>query len=65
MTNKTPDFEGCIDYIFHSEQLATTGVLPTPTAAEAACEGGGLPSSVVPSDHVPIGASFQFVARAT
>ena len=27
----------------------------------AAREGGGLPSSLVPSDHVPLGASFTFV----
>jgi mRNA deadenylase 3'-5' endonuclease subunit Ccr4 len=53
--------EGCLDYIFYSSALLTpTRVLPTPTAAQAASEGGGLPSTLVPSDHVPIGASFEF-----
>ena len=64
LTNKTPDFEGVIDYIFTSSLLTPKGVLPTPTAVEAAREGGGLPSSMVPSDHVPIGASFDFATAA-
>ena len=60
LTNKTPEFEGTIDYVFASPELVPRGALPTPTSEEAAREGGGLPSSLVPSDHVPLGVSFGF-----
>ena len=60
LTNKVPDFEGTLDYIFHSPGLLPLGALPTPTTEEAARDGGGLPSALVPSDHVPLGVSFNF-----
>lgn len=54
-------FEGCLDYIWLSESLRATAVLPVPTVAEARLEGGALPNSRIPSDHLPIGARISFV----
>ena len=53
-------FRGTLDYIWHDSRLRPDFVLPLPTAAEASAEGGGLPNSQIPSDHVPLGATFTF-----
>eukprot|EP00927_Polykrikos_kofoidii_P067738 TRINITY_DN63187_c0_g1_i1.p1 TRINITY_DN63187_c0_g1~~TRINITY_DN63187_c0_g1_i1.p1 ORF type:complete len:585 (+),score=81.24 TRINITY_DN63187_c0_g1_i1:36-1790(+) len=64
LTTKSPEFGGTLDYIWYArdvlEPVAGTA-LPTPNTHEASVEGGGLPNSEVPSDHVPIGAAFRFV----
>jgi hypothetical protein len=55
--------EGTLDYIFISTSLRARELLRTPTSAEAGAENGGLPSSTVPSDHVPLAAVVEFVAK--
>jgi hypothetical protein len=39
-------------------RLAVVGVRPIPTREEASAQAGGLPSTLHPSDHVPIGATL-------
>jgi hypothetical protein len=55
--------EGTLDYIFISTSLRALELLRTPTSAEAGAENGGLPSSTVPSDHVPLAAVVEFVEK--
>ena len=52
-------FTGCLDYIWH-HGIDAVSVLPIGSVAELSAEGGGVPNSKYPSDHVPIGARFQF-----
>jgi hypothetical protein len=52
-----------LDYIFISTSLRALELLRTPTSAEAGAENGGLPSSTVPSDHVPLAAVVEFVEK--
>jgi CCR4-NOT transcription complex subunit 6 len=61
-TNCTPDFTGTLDYIFLScmnNRLKPVSLLhvPGPNSLDVA---GGLPNHFHPSDHLPIGADFQF-----
>lgn len=59
-TNVKPPFSGCLDYIW-CHGLEPYEVLPIGKISELSREGGGLPNSKIPSDHVPIGAKFRFV----
>jgi hypothetical protein len=52
-------FEGCLDYIWLSESLRATAVLPVPTVAEARLEGGArftdgdrAPTPSLPESHL-------------
>ena len=55
-------FEGCLDYIWlSSDSLRAVEVLPLPSIDEARAEGGALPNSRIPSDHLPIGAHIVFL----
>jgi endonuclease/exonuclease/phosphatase family metal-dependent hydrolase/8-oxo-dGTP pyrophosphatase MutT (NUDIX family) len=57
-----PDgFRGCLDYIFTSGGLEPVRVVAV-DAEELAREGGGLPNSGSPSDHIPIGAVLRIAA---
>lgn len=67
-TTKAPDFSGTIDYLWYlkgtlSPEQGTA--LKMPTAEEAGAEGGGVPNSEIPSDHVPLGVAFVFPEAAT
>jgi endonuclease/exonuclease/phosphatase family metal-dependent hydrolase len=54
------NFAACLDYVFASAHLGPpVACLPVPSLDELRAEGGGLPSSRIPSDHVPIGAVFR------
>jgi mRNA deadenylase 3'-5' endonuclease subunit Ccr4 len=56
------DFRGCLDYIFVSRTaLEVTGLRPIPSMSTLEVEGGGLPNTENPSDHIPIGATFRFL----
>eukprot|EP00004_Rigifila_ramosa_P004401 TRINITY_DN1483_c0_g1_i10.p1 TRINITY_DN1483_c0_g1~~TRINITY_DN1483_c0_g1_i10.p1 ORF type:complete len:241 (+),score=55.00 TRINITY_DN1483_c0_g1_i10:417-1139(+) len=60
-TNKTPDFTGCLDYIWVAQRAAAVGwsapevVSVVPVPSEAAL-GGPVPSAEQPSDHLPLAA---------
>jgi len=59
-------FNGTLDYLWYAqgtlEPIARTA-LSLPTAEEASAEGGGLPNSEIPSDHVPLAAVFRFLPQ--
>jgi 2',5'-phosphodiesterase len=57
-TNFVSDFSGTLDYIFHSQDLTTIRIAEVLTHEEASRE-GCLPSSVQPSDHLPLVAVVQ------
>ena len=72
-TNYRDIFRGCIDYIFFRNAAAacaqmrlevkqTLGMI---SEADASREGGGLPSSRHPSDHLPIAADFSYTLPGT
>jgi 2',5'-phosphodiesterase len=51
------EFDGCLDYVFYSEGLRATNVIPL----QAKCElQGPLPTESEPSDHVLVGSTFSF-----
>ncbi|XP_066594023.1 2',5'-phosphodiesterase 12-like isoform X2 [Prorops nasuta] len=53
-TNYTPDFSGCLDYIFYQkDKLSVQQVVPTPSFEELTLH-VGLPSVVFPSDHISL-----------
>ncbi|KAJ3681584.1 hypothetical protein LUZ60_014157 [Juncus effusus] len=65
-TNYTPGFTGTLDYIFLSENIKNNNELltavsllqiPGPTCEKIT---GGLPNCFYPSDHLPIGADFDY-----
>ena len=58
------NFMDCLDYVWHSQELLATAVLPTPPIDTLSKERGGLPNTVYPSDHIPIGATFAFADLA-
>ena len=61
-TNFTPSWSGTIDYIFiQSHAFRTLQVLDIPTEAQVTFEGGGLPNSVFPSDHVPLAVTLEIL----
>ena len=53
-TNYTPGFTGRLDYILHSKGWSVSHVQPLPSTTLLAKEGGGIPSSLFPSDHLPV-----------
>ncbi len=58
-------FYGCADYMFIAENRGLVPIpsstMPTPSLASVQCDGGCLPNGVFPSEHVPLGAHFQFL----
>jgi hypothetical protein len=52
-----PKFVGCLDYIFASPQLLPVAVIPVPPSGCNAFT--VIPSEANPSDHFPLGASFD------
>ena len=60
-SNFTPGFTGRLDYVMHSDAFTTSYVHPLPDPAVLAKEGGGIPSSIFPSDHLPICADLSYV----
>ena len=55
-----PDgFKGCLDYIFYSPGLFAVDVVSLDMVEDLTQEGGGLPNSESPSDHIPLGAVFR------
>ncbi|CAG9760881.1 unnamed protein product [Ceutorhynchus assimilis] len=62
-TNYTPDFKGCLDYIFvETHRLATTRVIPVASEKEL-MKYIGLPNEVYPSDHLSLVVDLQFKSR--
>lgn len=51
-----PDFQGCIDYIFHTSSVKPTKVLNTPDTLAYP----GIPDALHPSDHLPLKTEFIF-----
>jgi len=67
-TTKAPDFAGTIDYLWYSKGRLSPEpgtALRTPTPEEGGAEGGGIPNSEIPSDHVPLGVALVFSQAAT
>eukprot|EP00659_Diplonema_papillatum_P017225 gene17225-26448_t len=58
-SNYTPTFTGRLDYILHSTHIAPSYAHPLPLPDVLSKEGGGIPASCFPSDHLPICADFQ------
>ena len=58
-TNYTPGFTGRLDYILHSSSLEVSSVHPQPPREVLGSEGGGIPSLIFPSDHLPICVDFN------
>ena len=56
-TNFTQDFQGTLDYIFHSEVWRVQNLAPLPDTAECKKE-IALPNSKYGSDHLPLVAVF-------
>eukprot|EP01064_Diplonema_japonicum_P034157 TRINITY_DN6998_c0_g1_i2.p1 TRINITY_DN6998_c0_g1~~TRINITY_DN6998_c0_g1_i2.p1 ORF type:complete len:622 (+),score=82.78 TRINITY_DN6998_c0_g1_i2:62-1927(+) len=59
-SNYTPGFTGRLDYILHSKNLVTSYVHPLPPKELLAVE-TGIPSSIFPSDHLPICVDLEWV----
>lgn len=57
ITNYTPDFQGCIEYVFHSPQLRRRRVLGNVDFGYTA-KVPGFPDWHFPSDHLPLWAEF-------
>lgn len=58
-TNYTENFQGCLDYIFHSDNLIVNKVVE-PLSKEEASKEKALPSMKYPSDHIVLYAEFSF-----
>lgn len=58
-TTRTQYFKDTIDYVFYSKYLKPIRILKLPRVDEVEFEGGFLPSSFLPSDHVKIYAEFS------
>ncbi|XP_022663156.1 2',5'-phosphodiesterase 12-like [Varroa destructor] len=64
-TNYTVDFKGCLDYIFYSKELSVTCVIPLPPHEVVAhTEYLAIPSPLLPSDHLALVATLQFIEDA-
>ncbi|KAF7382815.1 hypothetical protein HZH66_013217 [Vespula vulgaris] len=60
-TNYTPEFSGCLDYIFYEKnKLEVEQVIPLPNDEELALY-VGLPSIVLPSDHISLCADLKWI----
>ena len=69
MTNATPGFSGCLDYIWLSPgwQVAETLAMPYNDQLGSDPEHvpfGPIPDETFPSDHVAIGCVINLVAKA-
>ena len=51
-------FVGCVDYIFHSKNISCKSVLQTYTSDYIFNTQLSLPSTLIPSDHIPISSQF-------
>eukprot|EP01123_Difflugia_compressa_P003190 TRINITY_DN14077_c0_g1_i1.p1 TRINITY_DN14077_c0_g1~~TRINITY_DN14077_c0_g1_i1.p1 ORF type:complete len:276 (-),score=30.54 TRINITY_DN14077_c0_g1_i1:59-886(-) len=60
MTNVKPTEEWTLDYIFYSKGLEPVDYLVLPDENILRKEGGGIPNSEFPSDHLPLMTSFVF-----
>ncbi|KAK2582431.1 hypothetical protein KPH14_004741 [Odynerus spinipes] len=59
-TNYTPDFSGCLDYIFYEKnKFEVEQVIPMPSEEELTMH-QGLPSIVFPSDHISLCADLKW-----
>ncbi|TNV78978.1 hypothetical protein FGO68_gene13172 [Halteria grandinella] len=58
-TNYTGDYKDTLDFIFHSKHLQLQSLLEMPSVQDLTVE-TALPSSVFPSDHLRIEASFIY-----
>lgn len=60
-TNYTPEFSGCLDYIFYEKnKLEVEQVIPMPSIEELTVH-IGLPSIVLPSDHISLCADLKWI----
>lgn len=59
-TNYTPDFNGCLDYIYYEQSnLTCESAVPLPSHEDITLT-GGIPSDVFPSDHIALVANLKF-----
>ncbi|CAG9825169.1 unnamed protein product [Phaedon cochleariae] len=62
-TNYTPDYKGCLDYIFiENGKLSIENVVPLPDEEELS-KHEGLPNKYYPSDHLPLVVDLKFKLR--
>ncbi|XP_047366288.1 2',5'-phosphodiesterase 12 isoform X1 [Vespa velutina] len=60
-TNYTPEFSGCLDYIFYQKnKFEVEQVIPMPSNEELTIH-IGLPSIVLPSDHISLCADLKWI----
>ncbi|XP_018497694.1 2',5'-phosphodiesterase 12 [Galendromus occidentalis] len=60
-TNYTVEFKACLDYIFHSEEIAVDSIVPLPSEDLLAHEEyKAIPSPIFPSDHLALVANLKF-----
>ncbi|KAM0733217.1 2',5'-phosphodiesterase 12 [Formica fusca] len=58
-TNYTPEFSGCLDYIFYErDKFEVEQIIPMPSKEELTLH-TGLPSVVFPSDHISLCADLK------
>lgn len=62
-TNYTPDFSGCLDYIWHSSNTLRVKQLLGDVDQEYLLKVPGFPHFHFPSDHLPLFAEFSVEAR--
>ncbi|KAJ8960714.1 hypothetical protein NQ318_020006 [Aromia moschata] len=64
-TNYTPDYKGCLDYIFiEADKLRVDSVVPL-TGEEELRKHVGLPNEVFPSDHLALVVNLIFTSEET
>lgn len=62
-TNYTPEFKGCLDYIYYErDKISCASVVPLPDHEDVAAT-GGIPSDVFPSDHLALVANLEFSSK--
>lgn len=62
-TNYTPQFKGCLDYIyFETDGLKCDSIVPLPSHEDVIAT-GGIPSEVFPSDHLALVANLNLVDK--
>ncbi|XP_046829334.1 2',5'-phosphodiesterase 12 isoform X3 [Vespa crabro] len=60
-TNYTPEFAGCLDYIFYEKnKFEVEQIIPMPSNEELTIH-IGLPSIVLPSDHISLCADLKWI----
>jgi len=61
-TNYTPDFNGCLDYIYYEiDSIALDRTIPLPKHEDVTAI-GGIPSETFPSDHIALVADLKFTS---